>query len=54
MPILFLLPIVAVISAWMAMTYSKKLRYPLLFLGVLILAVWLWYLFALIQMDLPD
>ncbi|MBA8902313.1 MULTISPECIES: hypothetical protein [unclassified Phyllobacterium] len=54
MPILLLLPIAALIAVWAAMAGSKRLRYPILILGAFILAVWLWYLFALIQMDLPD
>lgn len=53
MPILLLLPIAA-FAIWTALAGSKRLRYPILFLGLLILAVWLWYLFALIQMDLPE
>ncbi|PWV92393.1 hypothetical protein DEV92_104270 [Phyllobacterium myrsinacearum] len=53
MPILFLLPIAALICVWAAIVCSRSLRYPFLIVGMVTIALWLWYLFALVQLDLP-
>jgi hypothetical protein len=53
MPILLLLPIAAAVAISMAVIRSGWQRDVLFLLGGAVLAPWLLYLFALVQMDLP-
>ena len=54
MPILLLLPVVALICVVCALRFSGIVRWLLLGSAIVLMGVWTWYVAAIAMLSLPD